>query len=127
MKHLAGVVAVPGHSIRGPINITEFLLPSFQAFRPKSSGSLYFLSTYIDFAAKRFVQIPHYSHCKYFVILCTSFFNHGQNLEPEKSLSTWVTLGPDPCAGFNMHALRAYSHTLMHNRINFQSIYFTFS
>lgn len=70
--------------IRGP-NITEFLLPSFPAFRPKSSGILYFLS--------RFVQIPYYSRCKYFVILCTSFFIHGQNLESEKSLrrrSHWV-------------------------------------
>lgn len=74
----------PYQDIRGP-NITEFLLPSFPAFRPKSSGILYFLS--------RFVQIPYYSHCKYFVILCTSFFIHGQNLESEKSLSRrshWV-------------------------------------
>ena len=68
----------PYQNIRGP-NITEFLLPSFPAFRPKTSGILYFLS--------RFVQIPYYSHCKYFVILCTSFFIHGQNLEPEESLS----------------------------------------
>ena len=74
----------PYQDIRGP-NITEFLLPSFPAFRPKSSGILYFLS--------RFVEIPYYSHCKYFIILCTSFFNHGQNLESEKSLSRrshWV-------------------------------------
>lgn len=74
----------PYQDIRGP-NITEFLLPSFPVFRPKSSGILYFLS--------RFVQIPYYSHCKYFVILCTSFFIHGKNLESEKSLSRrshWV-------------------------------------
>lgn len=107
----------PYQDIRGP-NITEFLLPSFPAFRPKSSGILYFLS--------RFVQIPYYSHCKYFVILCTSFFIHGQNLESEELqeiTQSQVTLGPDSQAGFNLHALRAYSHNTLRNHLQNHSKY----
>lgn len=104
----------PYQGIRGP-NITEFLLPSFPAFRPKSSGILYFFFKVCTNSLLFTLQVLYYP--------LYVFFQPRAELGLREITQSQVTLGPDSQAGFNIHALRAYSHNTLRNHLQNHSKY----